>query len=91
MPSHPGRYFEELTQSPTWCTRWAIILHARFLSWLQNLNITMKLTASLFLLAASVVSASSTPFDKKAAANWLQKRASINDAANIGYATLNGG
>ena len=51
----------------------------------------MKLTTSLFLLAASAVSASPTPSYKEAPAKALQKRATITDAANIGYATQNGG
>ncbi|KAI8942451.1 hypothetical protein NX059_000519 [Plenodomus lindquistii] len=51
----------------------------------------MKLTTSLFLLAASLVHASPTPVLKEEAARVLAKRASITDAADLGYATLNGG
>jgi pectate lyase len=43
----------------------------------------MKLTSSLLLLAASFASASPTKV--------LAKRATITDAANIGYAQQNGG
>ncbi|KAF2127573.1 polysaccharide lyase family 1 protein [Dothidotthia symphoricarpi CBS 119687] len=51
----------------------------------------MKLSTSLLLLAASVVSASPTPTLKEGVAKVLAKRASITDAANIGFATQNGG
>lgn len=51
----------------------------------------MKLSTSLFLLAASVVSGSPTPSYKEGAAKVLEKRATYTDAANIGYATQNGG
>ncbi|KAF2825919.1 pectate lyase-like protein [Ophiobolus disseminans] len=51
----------------------------------------MKLTTSLLLLAASVVSASPTPSYSGGPAKVLQKRATISDAANIGYAAANGG
>lgn len=51
----------------------------------------MKLATSLFLLAASVVHGSPTPALKGEPAKVLAKRATITDAANIGYATLNGG
>ncbi|KAF1920178.1 pectate lyase-like protein [Ampelomyces quisqualis] len=51
----------------------------------------MKLSTSLFLLVASLVSASPAPFAKERTASVLQKRASIDDAADIGYATQNGG
>jgi len=52
----------------------------------------MKLTASLLLLAtACVVSGSSTPTRDVVPAKALQKRATISDAANIGFATQNGG
>ncbi|KAH9874482.1 hypothetical protein IAQ61_003671 [Plenodomus lingam] len=51
----------------------------------------MQLVTSLFLLAASVVHASPTPVLKEEAAKVLAKRASITDAASVGYATLNGG
>jgi pectate lyase len=43
----------------------------------------MKLSAALLLLAAAVASASPTKV--------LAKRATITDAANIGYAQQNGG
>ncbi|KAF1960478.1 pectate lyase-like protein [Byssothecium circinans] len=51
----------------------------------------MKFSASLLVLLASVVSASPTPSSQEGAAKVLEKRASITDAANIGYATQNGG
>lgn len=51
----------------------------------------MKLVASFFLLAASLVSAAPTPTVDEGAAKVLAKRASITDAADIGYATQNGG
>lgn len=51
----------------------------------------MKLPTSLVLLVAAAVSASPTPVLKEDAAKVLAKRATITDAANIGYATTNGG
>ena len=51
----------------------------------------MKLSSALIALAASLVSASPTPTLEEGAAKVLDKRASITDAANIGYATQNGG
>ncbi|KAH7398355.1 pectate lyase-like protein [Pyrenochaeta sp. MPI-SDFR-AT-0127] len=51
----------------------------------------MKFSTSLLLLAASIVSGSPTPSYKEGAAKVLEKRASYSDAANIGYATANGG
>ena len=53
--------------------------------------LAMKFTASLLLLVASVASASPTPSYKEGTAKVLEKRATISDAANIGYATQNGG
>lgn len=52
---------------------------------------TMKLSTLLFVLATSLVSAMPTRTIEEGAANVLIKRASITDAANIGYATQNGG
>ncbi|KAJ4317147.1 hypothetical protein N0V94_005083 [Neodidymelliopsis sp. IMI 364377] len=51
----------------------------------------MKLSTALFLLAASLVTASPTPSFREEAAKVLAKRASVTDVANIGYATQNGG
>lgn len=51
----------------------------------------MKLSTTLFLLAASLVAATPIPTLEEGAAKALAKRASITDAANIGYATQNGG
>lgn len=51
----------------------------------------MKLSSFFFLLATSLVSAAPTPTVKEGAAKVLAKRANISDAANIGYATQNGG
>lgn len=51
----------------------------------------MKLSSVLCTLAASLVSASPTPTLEKGVAKVLDKRAAITDAANIGYATQNGG
>ena len=51
----------------------------------------MKLSTALFLLASALVSAAPTPTVEEGAVKVLAKRASITDAANIGYATLNGG
>jgi pectate lyase len=51
----------------------------------------MKLSTTLFMLAVSLVSAAPTPTLEQGAAKVLAKRASITDAANIGYATQNGG
>ncbi|KAF2855636.1 polysaccharide lyase family 1 protein, partial [Plenodomus tracheiphilus IPT5] len=51
----------------------------------------MKFTTVLILLAASVIDGSPTPTLKEESARVLAKRAAITDAANIGYATLNGG
>ena len=58
---------------------------------LKHLLSTMKLSTYLFVLAASVVSASPTPSYNEHAVKVLEKRASVTDAANIGYATQNGG
>ncbi|KAJ4363257.1 hypothetical protein N0V95_001160 [Ascochyta clinopodiicola] len=51
----------------------------------------MKLSTTLFLFAASLVSAAPTPTLEEGAAKVLAKRASVTDVANIGYATQNGG
>jgi len=51
----------------------------------------MKIASTFFFLAASLVSAAPTPTIEEGAARVLVKRASITDAANIGYATQNGG
>ncbi len=51
----------------------------------------MKLSTALYLLASALVSAAPTPTIEEGAAKVLAKRASITDAANIGYATQNGG
>ncbi|POS70336.1 pectate lyase 2 [Diaporthe helianthi] len=51
----------------------------------------MKFSPAIIALAASLVSASPTPTREDDATNVLAKRATITDAANVGYATLNGG
>ncbi|KAG6358281.1 hypothetical protein INS49_014165 [Diaporthe citri] len=51
----------------------------------------MKLSSTLFVLATSLVSASPTPTLEEGVAKVLDKRASITDAASVGYATQNGG
>ena len=51
----------------------------------------MKFPTSLVLLAVTAVTASPTPTIQEEPAKALQKRASITDAANIGYAMANGG
>ncbi|CAI9632479.1 unnamed protein product [Alternaria burnsii] len=51
----------------------------------------MKLPTSLVLLVVTAVTASPTPTIQEEPAKALQKRASITDAANIGYAMANGG
>jgi pectate lyase len=51
----------------------------------------MKLTASLLMLVASAISASPTLAVKGRASNALQNETIITDAANIGFATMNGG
>lgn len=51
----------------------------------------MKLSTTLFLLAASLVAAAPIPNLEEGAVKALEKRASVTDAANIGYATQNGG
>ncbi|XPS73515.1 Pectate lyase [Ascochyta lentis] len=51
----------------------------------------MKLSTTIFLFAASLVSAVPTPTLEEGAAKVLAKRASVTDVANIGFATQNGG
>ncbi|KAL1867511.1 hypothetical protein Daus18300_006355 [Diaporthe australafricana] len=51
----------------------------------------MKFSTTLFCLAVSLVSAAPTPTLEEDATKVLAKRAAITDAANIGYATQNGG
>ncbi|KAI1129683.1 polysaccharide lyase family 1 protein [Nemania abortiva] len=52
----------------------------------------MKFTSAVFAVLAACVSASPTPtVDEPIAARAIEKRASITDSANIGYAVQNGG
>ena len=51
----------------------------------------MKLPTSLVLFAVAAVTASPTPTIQEQAARGLEKRATITDAANVGYAMANGG
>ena len=51
----------------------------------------MKLYITFFLLAASAITASPTPTIQEQPAKALQKRASLTEAANIGYAMANDG
>lgn len=52
---------------------------------------TMKLYTTVLLLASALVSAAPTLTFEEGTAKVLAKRASVTDAANIGYATQNGG
>ncbi|KAH8708371.1 pectate lyase-like protein [Phaeosphaeriaceae sp. PMI808] len=51
----------------------------------------MQLTTFLFLAASAVVTALPSPSINGNVAKTLQKRATVSDVANIGYATQNGG
>ena len=57
---------------------------------LTDIKHIMKLSTTFFLFAAAVATAAPTPTIQEPA-KALEKRASITDAANIGYATTNGG
>ena len=51
----------------------------------------MKLSTSFLLVAVAAVTASPTPTYQDTPARALEKRASITDAANVGFAMANGG
>jgi hypothetical protein len=68
-------------------TPWRIVRHLLN----RPVSFKMKLSSALLLLAAALVSAAPTPTIEESADKILVKRASITDAANVGYATQNGG
>lgn len=51
----------------------------------------MKLSTSFLFVAVAAVTASPTPTYQDTPARALEKRASITDAANVGFAMANGG
>ena len=56
------------------------------------IDLRMKFSAASFaLVAASLAAAAPTPTLELEDRSTIEKRAAINDAANLGYATLNGG